>query len=77
MLDRYPLYPCLVDAEDRVISFPPVTNSGVTRYTIWRVISFPPVTNSGVTRYTGLYHFPLSLIVELPGIKGYIISPCH
>ena len=32
MLDRHPLYPCLMDAEGRVISFPPVTNSGVTRY---------------------------------------------
>jgi len=31
MLDRHPLYPCLMDAEGRVISFPPVTNSGVTR----------------------------------------------
>jgi len=31
MLDRHPLYPCLLDREERVISFPPVTNSGLTR----------------------------------------------
>jgi len=31
MLEKYPAYPCLVDCMDRVISFPPVTNSGLTK----------------------------------------------
>jgi hypothetical protein len=31
MLDRWEEYPCLLDATDRVLSFPPVTNSGITK----------------------------------------------
>jgi len=31
MLKKYAAYPCLVDSLDRVISFPPVTNSAVTK----------------------------------------------
>ncbi|XP_071204293.1 leucine-rich repeat-containing protein 47-like isoform X1 [Salvelinus alpinus] len=31
LLDRKELYPCLVDAEDHVISFPPITNSERTK----------------------------------------------
>jgi len=31
MVEKHPVYPCLMDTDERVISFPPVTNSGITR----------------------------------------------
>uniref|UniRef100_A0A8C5Q6J5 Leucine rich repeat containing 47 n=1 Tax=Leptobrachium leishanense TaxID=445787 RepID=A0A8C5Q6J5_9ANUR len=46
LLDGKELYPCLIDAEDTVISFPPITNSDKTK--IWKSTSdlFLEVTSS-------------------------------
>lgn len=34
LLEGKPLFPCLLDASDQVISFPPITNSDVTKMSV-------------------------------------------
>lgn len=46
LLEGKPLYPCLLDAEAKVISFPPITNSDITKMSANTKTMFVEVTSA-------------------------------
>ncbi|XP_058788573.1 leucine-rich repeat-containing protein 47-like [Phymastichus coffea] len=46
LLEGKPLYPCLLDAKDQVISFPPITNSDITKMSTNTKTMFVEVTSA-------------------------------
>lgn len=81
MLDRFPLYPCLLDREERVISFPPVTNSGVSKISVETKDILVEVTSSTKLADAKLVADTLlreileaGLVAEVDGLTGKCLT---
>lgn len=46
LLEGKPVFPCLLDASEQVISFPPITNSDVTKMSVITETIFVEVTSA-------------------------------
>lgn len=61
LLEGKSLYPCLLDASNQVISFPPITNSDITKMSPNTKAMFVEVT-SALNQQTCKYEYFVSII---------------